>query len=192
MGVRTAPAIVAGLLALGLGAAAQPRGGGRGGIPPLAPGLPRAGVRPIGRGFFPRARFGYRRGFWPWYGVGYADFEEPYFEEPPRPQVNVADEERDHTPASVMQPKLIELPASVEKTPPRPALPTVLVWRNGQREEVKEYAIAGSFLYDYTKPRASRRIPLDDLDLDATASANQQRGVQFLIPAGPSEVTVRF
>ena len=47
-------------------------------------------------------------------------------------------------------------------------LPTVLVWRSGRREEVKQYAISGSFLYDYTKPRASRRISLDELDLDAT------------------------
>jgi len=92
----------------------------------------------------------------------------------------------------VVEPKLIEVPAAVEKTPRQPSLPTVLVWRNGQREEVQEYAISGAFLYDYSKPRASRRISLDDLDLEATERANQQRGVQFLIPASPSEVTVRF
>ena len=84
------------------------------------------------------------------------------------------------------------MPAWVEKVWPQPTPPTVLVWRSGQHEEVREYAISGAFLYDYSKPRASRRISLDDLDLDATERANQQRGVPFLIPASPSEVTVRF
>jgi hypothetical protein len=95
-------------------------------------------------------------------------------------------------PPAVMQPKLVELPETVRKTPAQPSLPTVLVWRNGEREEIQQYTIAGAFLYDYSKPRASRKIPLDDLDLDATERANQQRGVQVLIPSSPSEVTVRF
>ncbi|MFZ3210678.1 MAG: hypothetical protein WA188_04120 [Terriglobales bacterium] len=138
----------------------------------------------------------------PWYGVGYADFDEPYYDEPnyeeaPQPELIVPPGvppvyERASTTAPVhgLPPKLIELPASSEK--PQPALPTVLVWRNGQREEIQQYTISGPFLYDYSKPRAARRISLDDLDLDATEHVNQQRGVQFLIPASPSEVTVRF
>jgi len=176
------------VLALGLGAAGQPRGGG-----PRGRGLPGMGVGPMGRGFVSGARLGYGQRSWPWYGMGYADFDERYFEEAPLPEVIApAVDERAKTPApvSMMQPKLIELPAAREK--PQPTLPTVLVWRNGQREEINQYTISGSFLYDYTKPRASRRISLDDLDLDATERANQQRGVQFLIPASPSEVTVRF
>ena len=126
--------------------------------------------------------------------MAYADFPEFYIAEASQPQVVVLREEREQTPAaiSVVQPKLIELPASSEKPRPQVALPTVLVWRSGQREEVKQYAVNGSFLYDYTRPRAARRISLDDLDLGATEFANQQRGVQFLIPASPSEVTVRF
>jgi len=201
MTVRTLPAIAVSFLVLALVPASQARGGFRGigpggtrfgTLPPLTGGLPGTGIRPLGRGFS-RGRFGFREGFWPWYGWGYADFDEPYLEEGRQPPVVVLREEPQARPAAhVVEPKLIEVPAAVEKTPRQPSLPTVLVWRNGQREEVQEYAISGAFLYDYSKPRASRRISLDDLDLEATERANQQRGVQFLIPASPSEVTVRF
>ena len=202
MTMRTLPAIAVSLLVLVLVPASQARGGfrgiGSGGarfgtLPPLSGGLPGTGIRPFGRGFS-RERFGFREGFWPWYGWGYGDFDEPYLEESPRPPVILLrdDAQARSAPAHVVEPKLIEVPATVEKTPRQPSLPTVLVWRNGQREEVKEYAISGAFLYDYSKPRASRRISLDELDLEATERANQQRGVQFLIPASPTEVTVRF
>jgi hypothetical protein len=120
---------------------------------------------------------------------------EPYAEEDPQPQFIVIREEREQapTPPPVVQPKLIEIPASAQgKSNPEPTVPTVLVLRNGQQEEVKRYSVIGQFLYDYTKPPSPRRIALDDLDLDATDRANQQRGVRFLVPTSPSEVTVRF
>jgi len=189
--VRRLMAIAASLLALTLGVAGQPRGGGLGSIPGLPGGLPGTGVRGMGRGFFPGGRNRFGRGFWPWYGVGYADFDEPYVEEVPQPPV-IVERELVPAPARSVQPKLIEVPGSVEKARAEAAMPTVLVWRNGGREEVKQYAVIGSFLYDYSKPRAARRIPLDQLDLEASERANQQRGVQLLIPASPSEVTVRF
>ena len=177
--MRVALGITVSALALTLGAAGQPRGGGwRGLTGPVA--------RPVGR---PGGRLGYGRNIWPWYGVGYADSSEPYYEEAPLPQVLPPIPEPVSPP---VQPKLIELPAVVQKTPAQPALPTVLVWRNGQQEEVRQYTISGPFLYDYTKPRAARRVALDDLDLDATERANQRRGVPFLLPSSPSEVTVQF
>jgi len=188
--VRRLMAIAVSILALTVGVAGQPRGGGLGSIPTLPGGLPGTGVRGMGRGFFPGGRNRFGRGFWPWYGVGYADFDEPYVEEVPQPPV-IMERGRVPAPARLVQPKLIEVPGSVEKAR-QPIQSTVLVLRNGQREEVKEYAISGPYLYDYSKPRASRRIPLDDLDLDATERANQLRGVQLLIPASPSEVTVQF
>lgn len=181
--MRIALGITVSVLALSLGAAGQPRGGGW-------RGLPGTGIGLAGR---PGGRLGYGRNIWPWYGVGYADLSEPYYEEAPQPPpVFVPPVDERVAPAAVMQPKLIELPAVVQKTPSQPSLPTVLLWRNGQRDEINQYTISGGFLYDYSKPRALRKIPLDDLDLDATERANQQRGVQFLIPASPSEVTVRF
>jgi len=209
MSARTLRLIVASLLAVALCPVVQARGGfggahgGFGGIgrgsarfgtlPPLTGGLPGARVRLVGRGFSRGSRFDHRQGYGLGYGYwGYGDYGEPYVEDPQAQVIVLRDEQASKpAPAHVVDPKLIEVPGSVEKTR-QPTPPTVLVWRNGQREEVKEYAISGSFLYDYSKPRASRRISLDDFDLEATERVNQQRGVQFLIPASPSEVTVRF
>jgi len=209
MRARTLLLLSASLLALVVCPVAQARGGGvgrggfagigRGGarfgtLPPLTGGLPGARVRLVGRGFSHGSRFEHRQGYGLGYGYwGYGDYGEPYVEDRQAQVIVLRDEQVSKpAPAHVVEPKLIEVPGSVEKARPQPTLPTVLVWRSGQREDVREYAISGAFLYDYSKPRASRRIPLDDLDLEATERANHERGVQFLIPASPGEVTVRF
>ena len=56
----------------------------------------------------------------------------------------------------------------------------VLVFRDGHQQEVDNYAIAGSnviVLGDKTQ-----KIALSDLDVDATAKANHERGVDFKMP----------
>ena len=181
------------LLALTGIAVAQGRGLVRGGTPGMVTARPGTGGPRIDRGFFPRHRFGRRFVFGPGY-LGYSDFFEPYAEETMQPQVVVLHEEVEHDSkvASLIQPKLIELPTSDAHARPQSNQPAFLVWRNGQQEEVTHYAIIGSLLYDFAKPRAWRIIPLADLDLDATQRVNQQRGVELLIPAGADEVTVRF
>jgi len=199
--VRTLIGITVSLLALAVGAAGQARGRGTGlgGLPPLAGALPGTGApgsRTFGRGVFRGGRFAHARTFFGGYAPYglYPDFVDPYPEGVAQPQVVVIRDEREQAmpPALPVQPKLIELPASSEKPQRQATLPTVLVWRNGQREEVKQYAVIGPFLYDYSKPPTPRRISLNDLDLDATRRTNDERGVQFLIPTSPSEVTIRF
>jgi len=61
--------------------------------------------------------------------------------------------------------------------------PTVLVYKDGHSVEVLNYAILGNLVYDLT-PGHPRKIPLGDLDLDATAKQNDDRGVDFRLPAG--------
>jgi len=69
---------------------------------------------------------------------------------------------------------------------PEPAQPeTVLVFKDGHQLEVENYAIVGSTLYDLTEVR-KHKIALDDLDLSATAKQNEDRGVDFQIPAKPA------
>ena len=60
---------------------------------------------------------------------------------------------------------------------------TVLMFKDGHQLEVQNYAIVGSVLYDLTPGRRSR-IPLSDLDLAATARENNERGIDFQMPAG--------
>jgi hypothetical protein len=70
-----------------------------------------------------------------------------------------------------------------------------LVFRDGHTEEVRKYVIVGSTVYtaaDYwTTGSWSRKIPIADLDVPATLKLNQQRGTNFRLPSGPTEVMMR-
>jgi hypothetical protein len=61
-------------------------------------------------------------------------------------------------------------------------IPTILIFRKGRREEVQNYVIVGKTLWIVTEQQA-RKLPLSELDLEATRKANQHRGVEFLPPA---------
>jgi hypothetical protein len=60
---------------------------------------------------------------------------------------------------------------------------TVLVFKDGHRAEVLNYAVVGNTLFDFAADR-THKILLADLDLPATHKANDDRGVDFEIPAG--------
>ncbi len=73
--------------------------------------------------------------------------------------------------------------------------PAVLVYRDGHREEVRDYVITRGVLYargDYSRDEAGmRNIQLSVLDLSATLKANQDSSVKFILPTGPNEVVTR-
>jgi len=58
---------------------------------------------------------------------------------------------------------------------------TRLIFRDGHSEDVKNYAIVGDTLYDFSGV-TRRRIPLVDLDLESTQKQNDQRGIDFRLP----------
>jgi len=62
--------------------------------------------------------------------------------------------------------------------------PTVLVFHDGHTLEVKNYAIVGDVLYDFSADRR-KKIALADLDLTATQKQNEDRGIDFRLPARP-------
>lgn len=68
-------------------------------------------------------------------------------------------------------------PETDEKTPL-----TVLVFTDGHRVEARNYAIVGQNLWIYTD-QDSKKVPLADLDVNATKSANSDRGIVFQVPA---------
>ncbi len=73
-----------------------------------------------------------------------------------------------------------------EETPEEPVVAqptTVLVFKDGHRSEVVNYAIVGDTLFNFDEERA-RKIRLADLDLAATREANDDRGVDFKLPPG--------
>jgi hypothetical protein len=59
---------------------------------------------------------------------------------------------------------------------------TVLVFKDGHQVEVANYAIVGSTLYDLTGGHR-QKIALADLNLTATAKENDDRGIDFQLPA---------
>jgi len=81
--------------------------------------------------------------------------------------------------------------AAAPVDPPEPVAPqptTVLVYKDGHKSEVQNYAIVGATLFDFADGR-SRKILLADLDLPATQRANDDRGVDFQLPAKTSQVS---
>ncbi len=63
----------------------------------------------------------------------------------------------------------------------KPREPTVLVFRDGHRQEVGNYAIMGQTVY--VLDDRTRKISLADLDVPATVKANDDRGMEFKVPA---------
>jgi len=73
---------------------------------------------------------------------------------------------------------------AVAAIPPAPVSDqpeTVLIFKDGHRAEIRNYAIVGDVLYDFTSVR--HRIALADLDLSATTKENDERGIDFHVPA---------
>ncbi|HYL13531.1 MAG TPA: hypothetical protein VEV41_10870 [Terriglobales bacterium] len=62
---------------------------------------------------------------------------------------------------------------------PEPA--ATLVFRDGHKEEIQNYAIVGHTLWVFTEDRA-RKIPLAQIDTEATDKTNEQLGVDLRLP----------
>ena len=96
--------------------------------------------------------------------------------------------------------RIPEPPANVQAGPARkPAASldqrSLLIFRDGHREEVSDYTIADGVLYThanlYTDGSWTRPIPLSSLNLPETIALNQSRAVAFRIPSSPNEVIIR-
>lgn len=73
--------------------------------------------------------------------------------------------------------------------------PAILVYRDGHREQVANYAIADGVLYArgsfWQDGYWTKNIQLAALDIPATMKANQEGGVKFVLPSSPNEVVTR-
>jgi hypothetical protein len=80
--------------------------------------------------------------------------------------------------------------ASVALAPERPQVPvasqpdTILIFKDGHKQQVGNYAIVGTNLFDLT-PGHRQKIALSDLDLPATQKANDDQGNDFKLPGLP-------
>jgi hypothetical protein len=149
------------------------------------------------RDFGFRNCFGCRRGFgWPWWYAGYYD---PYwwwdsgssYDEDRARELELAnemnaqslaeqrmrgDEDQDTYARSDPQPQPSQADAADASTPA-----TMLIFRDRHLQEVQNYAIVGSTVWVFGAQR-TQKISVADLDLPATAKANDGRGVEFRVP----------
>ena len=78
------------------------------------------------------------------------------------------------------------VPGAADLVPERPdpvaAQPsTVLVYKDGRKLEVQNYAIVGDTVFELAGS-LSHKILLGDLDLETTRKVNDERGVEFQVP----------
>jgi hypothetical protein len=77
-----------------------------------------------------------------------------------------------------------QIQPAAQHEPPAPVQPqdtTVLVFKDGHKLDVTNYAIQGDTLFNFSA-KGPRRIALADLDLKATTKINDDNGVQFRLP----------
>jgi hypothetical protein len=94
-------------------------------------------------------------------------------------------EEQDSDTRSDPQP---QMRADADADPPAPS--TVLVFRDQHRQEVRNYTIMGTALWAIA-PQSVQKISLADLDISATTKANDDRGVDFRLPVGAAQSSLR-
>jgi hypothetical protein len=86
---------------------------------------------------------------------------------------------REVEPEPTPAPAIATKPAEPEPVVAQPS--TVLVFKDGHRAEVQNYAIVADTLFDLGEGR-THKIQLADLDLPATRKINDDRGVDFQVP----------
>jgi hypothetical protein len=158
----------------------------------------------IGNPYYPRRSFYGQRGYYPYYPYAayypyYGSYSDPLYDSndqdsyasgsdpAPYPAEDYPQNGGLQRDVQALNGKIDKLQADVEarnrpKTEMEPA--TALVFRDKHVEEVRNYAISGGTLWVLNES-AAKKIPLAQLDLDATVKMNDDRGVDFQVP-GPS------
>lgn len=156
---------------------------------------------------------GYRRnppGYIPYYAAAYPFlYSYPYFDNAPPPSGGEAygpPPQQDQPPSDLMMEldsihqELAQLKQRQDQSPygmrqeeagpvveQRPSKPTdpplILVFRDGTRTEVRDFAVVGQMFWDLSG-HPTRKYPISQLNLDASIQANEERGVEF--PAVPA------
>jgi hypothetical protein len=105
---------------------------------------------------------------------------------PDKPRVAVP-----RPPAPTAAPEAAPLAATRAADPPAAASesvtapqPTILIFKDGHKQQIGNYAIVGANLYDLT-PGRRLKVPIADLDVVATQKANDEEGNDFKLPQLP-------
>lgn len=92
---------------------------------------------------------------------------------------------------ALRQAQFIEIPGEASSTIAKMPPPTVFILATGERLETRRFVLSASVL-SASIDRQQRTIPLDMLDLQATISANRERGIDLHIPIDRNEISLSF
>jgi hypothetical protein len=132
--------------------------------------------------------YGFYDGF---YGGGYeTELEQP------TPVVVVHDERPVPPPAPSLpapDPKIIDVPQSLiqSKTPSAPVA-AIFILTDGRKLESQNYTVTDKLLTIKQPHQPGMQIPLAQINVDATLSANHARGVDLKLPESRSEILIGF
>ena len=87
--------------------------------------------------------------------------------------------------------QVIEVPGGADLPAAKTLPPTIFILTNGERLETRRFVLTASSL-SVSVDRRQRTIPLDMLDINATITANRERGIDLRIPADRNEISLSF
>ena len=119
---------------------------------------------------------------------------EPYWSGEPGPEPVATEPEPQavYAPPKPERPaEVIEIPVAADLKEIKPPTPTMFVLTDGERLEAQRFVLTVSSL-SVSIDRHERVIPMQALDLDATAAANRERGINLQIPADHNEILLNF
>jgi len=91
----------------------------------------------------------------------------------------------------VPEAQVIEIPSVADSTAAKVLPPTIFILANGERLETRRYVLTASNL-SVSIDRQQRTVPRDLLDINATITANHERGIDLRIPADRNEISLSF
>ncbi len=149
------------------------------------------------RGFYGRRGYYPYAGYYPYYGWyidplydsddqdAYADAYNPET----APYVDDSGTQRDLDQLNNKVDRLQQDVDARNRPKPEPEPATALVFRDQHVEEVHNYAISGGTLW-VLNDQAAKKIPLAQLDIPATVKMNDDRGVDFQVPAPALQIMI--
>jgi hypothetical protein len=123
----------------------------------------------------------------------FVPYDEPYGYEQPDTAVTNAPAPAAVVPPAPSVPKaqVIEIPVAANAGAVKMVPPTIFILANGERLETRRYVLTASNL-SFSIDRQQRSVPLGLLDIDATITANHERGIDLRIPADRNEISLSF
>ena len=135
------------------------------------------------------------------FGSAFFPYDEPFGDEQANAEVNepvppfviLQPDERQSRTSEVRahKPLVIEIPGAANLAAAKIVPPTIFVLANGERLETRRFVLTASNL-SISINRQQRTVPFDMLDINATVTANHERGIDLRIPADRSEISLSF